>query len=52
MSKLSEAVNQIRAEFCDGCREQYTEEEIMNGKMCDGCEKAGEMGRTVANLQD
>lgn len=52
MSSLSESIKEMRAEFCEGCKSQYTKEEIMNGAQCGSCEKAYEIGKTVATLQD
>lgn len=52
MATLSEAVNELRAEYCDGCKEQYSYEEIMNGAQCEFCDHVEETGRMVASLQD
>lgn len=52
MGSLSETVDEMRAEYCEGCREKFSREEILNGKKCSGCKKAGEVGRTVAGLRD
>lgn len=52
MPSLEEAVNELRAEYCQGCQEQYTKEEILNGKQCEFCDRVEETGRMVADLQD
>lgn len=52
MSSLSEEVNKMRADFCEGCKDQFSREEILSGQKCAGCEKAAEVGRLVAGLQD
>jgi hypothetical protein len=52
MTSLEEAVNELRAEYCKGCQEQYTREEILDGKQCAFCDRVEETGRMVADLQD
>lgn len=52
METLEEAVNKLRAEYCEGCREQFTEEQILDGKQCEFCDEVEETGRMVAGLQD
>lgn len=52
MATLEEAVNELRAEYCEGCREQFTKEEILDGKQCEFCDHVEETGRMVADLQD
>lgn len=53
MSNLSDTVRKLRAEYCEGCREQFNREEIIEeDKCCSGCEKAREVGKTVATLKD
>lgn len=52
MTSLEEAVNELRSEHCNGCQEQFTEEEILDGKQCEFCDHVEESGRMVASLQD
>lgn len=53
MSNLSEAVSRVRANHCEGCRNQFSREEIIEeDKKCDGCKRAAEIGRTMAGLKD
>lgn len=52
MSNLSDAVDRLRAEYCEGCRQQYTREEILDGEQCEFCDHVEATGRMVASLQD
>lgn len=49
---LHEVVIELRKEYCKGCRDQFTDEEIENGKQCAICDKVQETGETVATLRD
>lgn len=49
---IHEAVIELRKEYCEQCNKEFTDEEIDNGEMCEICEQVGEIGRTVAHLQD
>jgi rRNA maturation endonuclease Nob1 len=52
MSSLLEEIKKVRADYCHGCKNQFTREEIMNGAQCESCKEAAELGRMVADLQD
>lgn len=49
---IHEAVIELRKEYCEGCQEQFSDEEIEEGAMCDFCEKVRETGKQVAHLRD
>jgi|AntRauTorcE11897_2_1112592.scaffolds.fasta_scaffold149432_1 hypothetical protein len=49
---IHEAVLELRKEYCEECREQFTMEELDNGAKCEICKECTELGRTVAHLQD
>lgn len=49
---IHEAVIELRKEYCRGCQNQFTDEEIENGAMCGFCEHVRETGQMVADLQD
>jgi hypothetical protein len=52
MATLSEAIRHLRADYCEGCNDQYSHEEILDGAFCAGCEHAKAVGRSVAHLRD
>lgn len=49
---LNEAVLEVRKNYCEPCREQFTMDELDNGSKCEICKQCEELGQTVANLQD
>lgn len=52
MNTFSEQMLEIRIQYCEQCNKEYTEKELREGKHCDICKEARELGRTVASLQD
>ncbi len=52
MTTLSDAVARLRADYCKGCQNQYSTEEILSGSQCEFCDHVEETGRMVASLQD
>ncbi len=49
---LNEAVLEVRKNYCEPCRGQFTMDELDNGSKCEICKQCEELGQTVANLQD
>lgn len=52
MTGLAEAVAELRAENCEGCRNQYSRDEILDGEQCEFCDHVDSVGRSVAGLRD
>lgn len=52
MTSLEKAVNELWAEYFEDYQEQFTREEILEGKQCEFCDRVEETGRMVAGLQD
>lgn len=52
MTALTEAVAELRAEYCEGCQNQYSREEILEGAQCEFCDHVDGVGRSVAGLRD
>lgn len=52
MVTLSEAVAHLRVQYCEGCQEQFSEQEILNRAQCEFCDHVESTGQMVATLQD